>query len=339
VAEALEVDGLGVEAGREEVAEGGRERNGVGLALKLDTLLGVLCGGGPGKDKIRDGAGARVEAAEAAVAHGCLADLEGVGGEIIGAEEGRKKGSDEVVGCLGQGPVPLLPLVGVVPERGRVEDLIAQEVGKLLDGALVEEAKSCLEVRDLGVELGGIDGGLADGLGKKILGKVCVADGCAEEADAVHDFDALAVGVDGVVVEHGLDGLDDMARVLLAHGGEGKLAAAGQHDACLERVDVEAEGLGEALKLLEKEEQIRKGDACRVVVDKGEEVGDATEAMISGGRALWYTTSERNWRSSLMALMLSLAKSMKASALSVMTPLADPLGLFCRVLAILPGMW
>ena len=138
-----------------------------------------------------------------------------------------------------------------------------------------------LEVQDLGVELDGIDGGLADGLGEELPGKVFVADGCTEEADTIHDFDVLAVGVDGVVVERGLNVLHDTAGVLFADGGEGGVGAARQHGTSLERVGVQAEGLGKTLELLKEEEQILEGDAGRVVANKGKEVSDAAEAVVT----------------------------------------------------------
>ncbi|EJK52080.1 hypothetical protein THAOC_28687, partial [Thalassiosira oceanica] len=92
-----------------------------------DDRVGVACGVEEG---VNDGAGAGVDHAEAAVLKADPANLEG-------------------------GAVPVHPVGGVelvVGEGQIVEDLRAEEEWELVDGALVEDSKACLDVRDVGGE-------------------------------------------------------------------------------------------------------------------------------------------------------------------------------------------
>jgi hypothetical protein len=78
-----------------------------------------------------------------------LGDEQGVGREGCGkAEKLFEEVGDKVVGGIDEGPLPAFAVDTrhIIVEWEVVEDVVAQEVWQLVDGALGEEPKAGLEV-------------------------------------------------------------------------------------------------------------------------------------------------------------------------------------------------
>ena len=90
--EALEDFGGGVGGCVEEVAEGIVEFVREEVAVESEASLGVACGGCHGDDKVRGGAGAGAQEAEAAGGKAKLADEDGGGWDGWLVDEGGEKG-------------------------------------------------------------------------------------------------------------------------------------------------------------------------------------------------------------------------------------------------------
>jgi len=133
---ALEDFGGGVAGWVEEVAEGLVELEREEVSVDVETACCVAGGGRHRDDKVRCGAGAGAEEAEAAGGEAKLANEDGGGWDCWLGDEGGEEIGDDGVDVGSEGAIPFFPGgVGVV-EREVVENIGGEEVWEFLDEAL-----------------------------------------------------------------------------------------------------------------------------------------------------------------------------------------------------------